>query len=402
MESFIGLPVLFGFFVVAVVMGAVISRTNFCTMGAVSDWVNLHDFGRLGAWLLATVVAALIVVVMEITSVVDISGARPPYRSSTFAWLRYLLGGLMFGVGMTLAGGCVSRNLVRFGGGNLKSLVTLLIAGVFAYFMTKTAFYEVGFYSWIHPISVDLAPLGIQSQDVGSIISAILPSVSGLGVRVTVVVLLAMSVVWFVLKTRGIQGNMANISAGLVIGGAVGFGWYLTAGPIGMEWWEAAEWADSPPVGVGAQSYTFVNPLGEFISLALDVSNFTVLLTVGMMAAVGLVVGAVVDSLLSRSFKVVWFTSFGDFVANSVGGVLMGIGGVLALGCTVGQGVSGLSTLALGSALALGSIIFGSAATLKTQYYKLVYEDANVFDALISGLVDLRVLPSSMRRLEAI
>ena len=99
----------------------------------------------------------------------------------------------------------------------------------------------------------------------------------------------------------------------------------------------------------------------SFISLALDVSNFAVLLTVGMMAAVGLVVGAVVDSLLSRSFKVVWFTSFGDFVANSVGGVLMGIGGVLALGCTVGQGVSGLSTLALGSALALGSIIFGSA-----------------------------------------
>ena len=180
--------------------------------------IRLGEFARFWAtWRLvaiATVVAALIVVVMEITSVVDISGARPPYRSSTFAWLRYLLGGLMFGVGMTLAGGCVSRNLVRFGGGNLKSLVTLLIAGVFAYFMTKTAFYEVGFYSWIHPISVDLAPLGIQSQDVGSIISAILPSVSGLGVRITVVVLLAMFVVWFVLKTRGIQGNVANISAG--------------------------------------------------------------------------------------------------------------------------------------------------------------------------------------------
>ena len=133
MDELIGIPVLVGFFAVAVVMGAVISRTNFCTMGGVSDWINLDDFGRLGSWFLAMAVAAVLLVLLEIVSAVDISQHRPPYRSQTFAWIRYILGGAMFGVGMTLAGGCVSKNLVRLGGGNLKSLITLLIAAVFCF-----------------------------------------------------------------------------------------------------------------------------------------------------------------------------------------------------------------------------------------------------------------------------
>ena len=159
MDDLIGIPVLSGFFLAAVVMGVAISRTNFCTMGAVSDWVNLRDFGRLGAWMLAIVVTMLSVSILEVSSVFELDGSRPPYRSPTFAWLRYLLGGLMFGVGMTLAGGCVSKNLVRFGGGNLKSFVTLIFAAIFAYLMTKTVFFEIAFYNWIHPLSIDLSPL---------------------------------------------------------------------------------------------------------------------------------------------------------------------------------------------------------------------------------------------------
>ena len=169
-----------------------------------------------------------------------------------------------------------------------------------------------------------------------------------------------------------------------------------------MAWAEAAEWADNPPVGVGAQSFTFVNPLGEYISLSLELENATVLITVGMLAALGLVVGSIADSLISGQFRISWFASVGDFISNAIGGILMGIGGVLALGCTVGQGITGMATLAMGSVITVFAIIFASAVTLKTQYYKLIYEDASVADALISGLVDLRVLPKSMRKLEAL
>ena len=402
MDDLIGIPVLSGFFLAAVVMGVAISRTNFCTMGAVFDWVNLRDFGRLGAWMLAIVVTMLSVSILEVSSVFELDGSRPPYRSPTFAWLRYLLGGLMFGVGMTLAGGCVSKNLVRFGGGNLKSFVTLIFAAICAYLMTKTVFFEIAFYNWIHPLSIDLSPLDIQTQDIGSIMAALIPSIDAGVFHIVTAIAVSVLVVWFILKTRGIRNNLTNISAGLIIGGAVTVGWYLTAGPAGIEWAEAAEFVDNPPVGVGVQSFTFVNPLGEFISLFLDLGNISILVTAGMLAAVGLVAGSFADALVSRQFRLSWFASFRDFVVNAVGGILMGIGGVLALGCTIGQGISGLSTLAVGSIIVLVAIIFSSAVTLKVQYYRLVYEDANFIDALLSGLVDVRLLPSSMRRLEAL
>ena len=402
MDELIGIPVLVGFFAVAVVMGAVISRTNFCTMGGVSDWINLDDFGRLGSWFLAMAVAAVLLVLLEIVSAVDISQHRPPYRSQTFAWIRYILGGAMFGVGMTLAGGCVSKNLVRLGGGNLKSLITLLIAAVFAFLMTKTAFYEVFFYNWMHPLAVEFGSFGLESQDIGSFIHHFIPLGSPELIRIILVIAAAILVWRFISKTRGFRNNTANLVAGLVIGLSVVAGWYLTAGPTGMAWAEAAEWADNPPVGVGAQSFTFVNPLGEYISLSLELENATVLITVGMLAALGLVVGSIADSLISGQFRISWFASVGDFISNAIGGILMGIGGVLALGCTVGQGITGMATLAMGSVITVFAIIFASAVTLKTQYYKLIYEDASVADALISGLVDLRVLPKSMRKLEAL
>ena len=402
MEEIIGLPVMIGFFAVALVMGIVISRTNFCTMGGVSDWINLSDFGRLGAWFLAMVVAAILVVILEIAALIDLSEHRPPYRSQNFAWLRYLLGGVMFGVGMTLAGGCVSRNLVRFGGGNIKSLVTLAFAAYFAYLMTKTRFFEVVFYSWLHPLSIEFSSFGLNSQDFGSLIYHFVPLGSPGVIRLVLVVLAAILVWRFIQRTRGLRGNGLNIVAGVVIGLAVVAGWYLSAGPLGMAWVEAAEWADSPPVGVGAQSFTFVNPLGEYISLSLELENAALLITVGMMAALGLVLGSLIDSIAAKTFKFTWFASFGDFISNAIGGILMGIGGVLALGCTLGQGVTGMATLAIGSVVTLAAIILSSAVTLKTQYYKLIYEDASVVDSLVSGMVDLKMLPKSMRKLEAL
>ncbi len=402
MEEIIGLPVLTGFFLVSLVMGFVISRTNFCTMGGVSDWINLNDFGRLGAWFLAMVVAALFIVLLEIAALIDISQQRPPYRTTNFAWLRYLLGGVMFGVGMTLAGGCVSRNLVRVGGGNLKSLVTLLIVAYFAFLMTKTRFFEVMFYNWLQPLSVDFSSLGLESQDFGSFIYQIIPFGSPGMIRLVLVVLAVILCWYFIKRTRGFRGNGHNIVAGVVIGLAVVAGWYLTSGPTGMAWVEAAEWADNPPVGVGAQSFTFVNPLGEYVSLSLELENASVLVTVGMLAALGLLLGSLIDAIFRRQFKFTWFASFGDFVSNAIGGVLMGIGGVLALGCTIGQGITGMATLAIGSVLTVAAIILSSAVTLKTQYYKLIYEEASVVAALVSGMVDLKMLPKSFRKLEAL
>jgi uncharacterized membrane protein YedE/YeeE len=146
-------------------MGAVANKTNFCTMGAVSDWVNMGDTGRLRAWLLAMAVAILGVALLTGGGLASIGNSTfPPYRTPNFAWLRYLLGGLMFGVGMTLASGCGNKTLVRIGGGNIKSLVVLAIASACAYLMLWTEFYGQSSIPGSSPPPSTSAKSGMQSQ----------------------------------------------------------------------------------------------------------------------------------------------------------------------------------------------------------------------------------------------
>src|SRR5215510_14873332 len=115
------LVVLLSAFAIAVVMGAVMNKTHFCTMGGVSDWVNMGDTGRMRAWVFAMAVALAGVLVLDATGTVSLdSDVFPPYRTGGFPWVRYLAGGLLFGIGMTLASGCGTRTMVRIGGGNAK------------------------------------------------------------------------------------------------------------------------------------------------------------------------------------------------------------------------------------------------------------------------------------------
>ena len=159
-----------------------------------------------------------------------------------------------------------------------------------------------------------------------------------------------------------------------------------------------------PAIGraLNPQSFTFINPIGQtygYIKEGFD----SALLTFGLISVFGVILGSFLWSLISKSFRIEWFFDLKDFLNHSFGAVLMGFGGVLALGCTIGQGITGMSTLALGSILTFISIVFGSALTMKIQYYKLVYEDeASFLKALITALVDMKLLPSSMRKLDAI
>ncbi len=150
------------------------------------------------------------------------------------------------------------------------------------------------------------------------------------------------------------------------------------------------------------QSFTFINPIGQTIGYAAAKFDRS-FLTFGLMALFGVIVGSFLWALISKSFRFEWFASVKDFVNHFIGAILMGFGGVLALGCTVGQGITGVSTLAVGSFLALFAIVFGSAITMKIQYYKLVYEEeASFIKALVAGLADMKLLPNSLRKLDAI
>src|SRR6185503_15841863 len=125
-------------FALAFVFGAVGNKTNFCTMGAVSDWVNMGDLNRMRMWLLAIGVAILGANGLALAGVIDLS--KSIYPGPNFTWLSYLLGGFLFGVGMTLGSGCGSKTLIRIGTGNLKSLVVFIVAGIAAYMTLRGLF----------------------------------------------------------------------------------------------------------------------------------------------------------------------------------------------------------------------------------------------------------------------
>ncbi len=368
MEFTIHIQVLTIVFVIAIVMGAVANKTDFCTMGAVSDWVNMGDTGRLRAWILAMAVAMLGVAVISGAGMASIgNNTFPPYRTPQFAWLRYLLGGLMFGIGMTLASGCGNKTLVRIGGGNIKSLFVLAIASGCAYLMLWTDFYGAVFHSWISATTVDLGKSGFQSQAVSEFFGA------GATPQIATGAALGLILAGFAFASKAFRGSFDNILAGTVIGLAVVIGWYITAGAIGASWKEWAELAETVPSRVEVQSFTFISPMGDGVRYLMDPANFANI-NFGIAALTGVIVGSFLYALLSGRFRIEWFASGGDFFNHAFGAVLMGIGGVLAMGCTIGQAITGVSTLAMGSILTFIAIVAGAATTMKIQYWRMMRE----------------------------
>jgi uncharacterized membrane protein YedE/YeeE len=371
MEFTVHHQVLGAVFLIALIMGAVANKTHFCTMGAVSDWVNIGDTGRMRAWVFAMAVALLGVIVLEAAGVINLSGETfPPYRSASFAWPRYLIGGAMFGVGMVLASGCGNKTMVRVGSGNLKSLTVLLIGMAASYLMLWSPLFEKAFLPWLQPATINLAQYGMPTQQAGDVISGLLRQTPSKTNNLAVALMFALGMLIFVFKSKDFRASFDNILGGAVIGLAIVAGWYLTGGPLGQSWKEYAEMATDIPSRVQVQSFTFVSPMGDSVRYLLDPLKLS-LLNFGVVALAGVIAGSFLYAITTQSFRIEWFASFGDFVNHAIGGALMGIGGVLSMGCTVGQAITGMSTLAIGSMLTLVAIVAGAVATMKYQYWRL-------------------------------
>lgn len=407
---------LWSIFAIALIMGAVVNKTGFCTMGAVSDWVNMGDTGRMRAWILAIAVGVLGVTGLEAAGLVNVTSTFPPYRQTNFVWLENVLGGVLFGIGMTLASGCGNKTLIRIGGGNIKSIMVLLVIAVIAYFMinpfpgSDKTLYSTLFYSWTNPTAVALT----TNQDLGAMLFG---DSAATGRMVAGGIIGGLLLVW-AFKSAEFRTSFDNLLGGLVVGLAVLAAWYVTSNvsinadgemmalQAYVQDWDLYAPADAVrPAAAGplaSQSFTFINPMGQTLGYVANGFDRT-LLTFGIMALAGVIAGSLLWALISRSFRIEWFASGRDFLNHFIGAVLMGFGGVLAMGCTIGQGITGFSTLALGSIFTFVAIVFGSAVTMKVQYYKMVYEaDATFFKSFITALVDFKLLPAGMRKLEAV
>ena len=359
-------------FLIGIVFGAVGNKTNFCTMGAVSDWVNMGDRNRLRAWLLAIGLAIVLSQVLQSRGLVDLSQAI--YLTTNFGWLGYILGGFLFGVGMTLASGCGQRTLVRVGGGNLKSLVVLLFLGLTAYMTMRGLLALVR----VNVIEVTNVSLEAPDQGIGTLIAAAFGMDNSTIVSWAATVIIGGGMILYAMISRDFRRSFDNLLAGIVIGLIIPAGWYVT-GVIGFD--------DFEPVRL--ESYTFIAPAAETLQYLMTFTGSTI--SFGVSAVFGVVLGSFLYVILTGKFRLEYFVGRDDMLRHIYGGILMGFGGVLALGCTVGQGITGMSTLALGSLMALVSIVFGSALTMKIEEHRL--DDMSFMSALRYALADLRLMP---------
>ena len=361
-------------FLGALVFGVVANKTHFCIMGSISDWVNMGSRVRFRAWMLSIGIAILGSQAMVQLGWVDLDGTM--YRSANFGLAGFLIGGLLFGIGMTLGAGCGQRTLVRVGGGNLKSLVVLIVMAITAYATLRGLLAPVRI-DVFGPLSIDLEAQEITSQGIETIL-AHLVGASGQTLAVIVALVLGLGAIIYALKDKDFRASADNILAGVTIGVLVVGAWYVT-GVIGND--------DFEPVPV--EALTFIAPTGNTVNYLMTWTGAEI--NFGIAVVLGMIVGSFLYAISSGNFRVEAFTNQADMRNHLIAGVLMGFGGVLSFGCTIGQGVSGMSTLALGSLVALLSIMLGSALTMKVQYYML---DDGFWSSLHQSLADLRLLPS--------
>jgi uncharacterized membrane protein YedE/YeeE len=352
-----------GAFLLAIVFGAVGQRVNFCTMGAISDAANFGDWRRMRMWALAIAVAIAGAAMLQTADLVDYG--KSIYAGPRVAWLSMIVGGFAFGFGMTLGSGCGSKTLIRLGGGNLKSLIVLVFIGLSAYMALKGLF-AVWRVTALDPVRLHT---GAPTSDLPTVLAWIgLPA----AVKALVPWLVAATVAAWVFADRAYRATPEMIVGGLVVGAVIVAGWYLS-GHIG-HLAEGPSILEEKFVATNSgrmESFSFIAPVAYLLELLVYWTDTSRVMTFGIAAVLGTVAGAASMALATRTFRWEGFTTTDDLVHHIVGGILMGFGGVTALGCTIGQGITGLSTLAVGSFLAFFSIVGGCLAALKYQIWRV-------------------------------
>ena len=342
--------VAWGGLVIGVIFGFTVQRSNFCSMGSLSDIHAFGDYRRFRIWMMSIAVAIASTWLLGQAGFFDIN--RSMYLPALLPAGGAVVGGLMFGFGMVFGGGCATRNMVRVGAGDLRSVVVLIVMGLFAY-MTIGGLLGPLRVMLFDPLSIDLSSVGAESQGLGKVLAA-LTGISADTATMAAANAVAVALLAWCFSSADFRSSPISIIAGIVFGLCIAAGWTLT----GLAFDEFA----SQPLAL--QSLTFVRPAGDTLDWLMrytagPIPDF------GVASTFGTIAGAFLGAIMSRRFNLTGFADRSDLLRNLSGAVLMGIGGVLALGCTIGQGMTGVSTLAIGSFVALAAIIAGGFAGLR-------------------------------------
>lgn len=345
-------------FFIGIAFGAIAQRTHFCTLGALSDIANFENWDRMRMWVLSMGVAALGLQTMQLLQLANL--ADTIYVQNQFSWLSGLLGGLLFGFGMVLASGCSSKTLIRLGAGNLKALFTLLLLGLFAYMTLR------GIVGVFRVNYLDQLQIGFED-------SSYLPNLffePGSSGATVLQFGLPIAVIAWVFK-RGVPSRDV-LWGGIGIGLCAVLAWYVVFRIAFLpEHPDTLEAAYLGTYSNQAEGMSFVAPSAYLLEWLMLFSSSSTVLTIGVSLVAGVIAGSGVMALISGEFRWEAFNSVEDMANHAVGGAMMGIGGVLGMGCTVGQGLSGVSTLSATSIYVLAFLMLGGWLGLKYQAWRV-------------------------------
>jgi uncharacterized protein len=350
--------VLWGGLVLGLAFGAVGQWSRFCVRGAIADWIVFRGNSRLMSWILAVAVAALGTQMLVSLQLFD--ATRSLAWSNRFAWASCFVGGALFGYGMVLAGGCPQRSLVKTGAGDLKALITLIVTAVAALMTLRGAFAPLR----VETLDKWSATLG-SPQDLGSMSAAIMP-VSASAVRWFVVIALVVLAAWLAWRNRKTM-DTSHWIGGIAVGLLVPLAWLLTG-----HWGFLAEHPETlEPAWMGTQSrrpegLSFAAPLGHSLDLLTLWSDKNTTASYGITVAIGVLIGSFVTAKLRKDFRLESFQNSTTLVSHLAGGLLMGFGGVTALGCSIGQGLTGLAMLSAGAIVAVLGIVIGAVLAVRS------------------------------------
>lgn len=351
--------VVLGGLIVGLGVGAVGQSTRFCIRGAIADWVIFRGPARLVSWLLAASVGAICLQGLISAGLLDAS--RTVAWSDRLSWLSYLAGGALFGYGMILSGGCPQRCLVKAGAGSLKAATTLVVLAIVALMTLRGAF--AGWRTqYLDSVFIALA----GPQDLGGLISRATALDAG-ALRWTISALFlggAATYAWRVRRMLDPAHWAGGIAVGLLLAaaffvtGSIGF---LAEHPLTLE-----------PAWLGTQSrrpegLSFSAPVAGALDLLTLWTDSSTVLTFGVAMMMGVLVGSHLSARWRGEFRVESFTTSEELASHTGGAVLMGFGGVTALGCSVGNGVTGLALLSVGSMLAVAGIVTGAWLALAVE-----------------------------------
>jgi len=349
--------VVFGGLVIGLLLGLVGQSTRFCVRGAIADWMQRDNRERFAGWMLAVGVGAIGLQALAATGLVD--ATRTLAWSPRLAWASCIVGGLIFGYGMILADGCPQRSLVKAGAGSLRSAVVAVVAALAAV-MTLRGVLAPARANMLDVWSVQLT----GPQDLGHVMATATSMPAGVvsGVIAALVVAVTLGYAWRKHRSALRQTWVGGIGVGLILIAAV----YLT-GRFGFvaEHPETLEAAWLGTQSNRPEGLNFTAPLANVLDLLTLWTDKATVPTFGVMLVLGVLIGSYISAKLRREFKLEGFASPRDFGEHVLGAVMMGFGGVTALGCSIGNGVTGLAWLSSGSILAVAGISGGAWLALR-------------------------------------